>query len=71
DAITLSGGSAFGLDAAAGAMAWLAEHGRGFEIAGARVPLVPAAILFDLANGGDKAWGRFAPYRELGYAACA
>ena len=37
----------------------------------ARVPIVPGAILFDLLNGGDKAWGRFPPYRELGYAAAA
>jgi len=69
DALVLSGGSAFGLDAAAGAMASLAEQGRGFAVGPARVPIVPAAILFDLANGGAKAWGRYAPYRELGYAA--
>src|SRR5499426_2909740 len=69
DAIALAGGSAFGLDAASGIQAWLAEQGRGFAIRSARVPIVPAAILFDLLNGGDKAWGRFAPYRELGYAA--
>src|SRR5262245_27712433 len=69
DAIALSGGSAFGLDAASGVQAWLAEQGRGFVIRTARVPIVPAAILFDLLNGGDKSWGRFAPYRELGYAA--
>ncbi|MEH6720569.1 MAG: P1 family peptidase [Aurantimonas endophytica] len=71
DALVLSGGSAFGLDSAAGVMALLAEQGRGFEVAGAHVPIVPAAILFDLANGGDKAWGRFSPYRDLGYAAAA
>lgn len=69
DAVVLSGGSAFGLDAAAGAMAALAEAGRGFAIGPARVPIVPAAILFDLTNGGDKDWGRFPPYRDLGYAA--
>jgi D-aminopeptidase len=69
DAITLSGGSAFGLDAAGGTMAWLREQGRGHAVATARVPLVPAAILFDLLNGGDKNWGRYAPYRELGHAA--
>jgi L-aminopeptidase/D-esterase-like protein len=69
DAVTLSGGSAFGLEAAAGAMAALAEAGRGFEIGAARVPIVPGAILFDLLNGGDQDWGRFAPYRELGWAA--
>lgn len=69
DAIVLSGGSAFGLDAAAGAMAALAEAGRGFAVGPARVPIVPAAILFDLLNGGDKAWGRYPPYREMGHAA--
>jgi L-aminopeptidase/D-esterase-like protein len=69
DAIVLSGGSAFGLDAASGAQAWLREQGRGFQIRDAVVPIVPAAIMFDLLNGGDKNWGRFPPYRELGYAA--
>ncbi len=68
DALVLSGGSAFGLDAAAGVMGWLAERGRGFAIGSARVPLVPSAILFDLANGGDKAWTE-PPYRRLGRAA--
>jgi L-aminopeptidase/D-esterase-like protein len=71
DAIALSGGSAFGLDAASGVQAWLREQGRGFAVRGARVPIVPAAILFDLLNGGDKDWGRYPPYRELGYAAIA
>jgi L-aminopeptidase/D-esterase-like protein len=69
DAIVLSGGSAFGLDAAAGAMAALAAMGRGFPVGSARVPIVPAAILFDLLNGGDKDWGRYPRYREMGYAA--
>jgi L-aminopeptidase/D-esterase-like protein len=69
DAIALSGGSAFGLEAAAGAMAWLAEHGRGFAVGNARVPIVPGAILFDLLGPGEKDTGRFPPYRELGYAA--
>ncbi len=71
DAVVLSGGSAFGLDAASGTMAWLHEQGRGFAVRKARVPIVPAAILFDLLNGGDKAWGRYPPYRELGYQASA
>jgi L-aminopeptidase/D-esterase-like protein len=71
DAVALSGGSAFGLDAASGLMAWLAEQGRGFPVRSARVPIVPAAILFDLLNGGDKDWGRYPPYREFGYAAAA
>jgi L-aminopeptidase/D-esterase-like protein len=68
DAIVLSGGSVFGLDAASGAMAVLAAQGRGYALApGApRAPIVPAAILFDLANGGDKSWGDMPPYRELG-----
>jgi L-aminopeptidase/D-esterase-like protein len=69
DAIALSGGSAFGLEAGAGVQAWLAERGRGFAVRGAVIPIVPGAILFDLLNGGDKGWGRFPPYRELGYAA--
>jgi len=67
--IALSGGSAFGLEAGGGVQAWLAEQGRGFAVGGALVPIVPGAICFDLLNGGSKAWGRFAPYRELGYAA--
>ena len=72
DAIVLSGGSAFGLDAAGGVQAMLREAGRGLAVAGMRVPIVSQAILFDLANGGDKNWGRFSPYRDLGYAAaCA
>src|SRR5260221_12655667 len=69
DGIALAGGSAFGLDAASGLQAWLREQGRGFDVRGMRVPIVPAAILFDLLNGGDKDWGRYPPYRELGYQA--
>ena len=69
DAIALAGGSAFGLDAGGGVQARLAELGRGFVVRGAVIPIVPGAIIFDLLNGGDKAWGRFAPYRDLGYAA--
>lgn len=71
DAFVLSGGSAFGLDAGAGVAAWLAEAGRGFPVGTMRVPIVPGAVLFDLPNGGDKEWGRYPPYRELGYAAAA
>ena len=71
DAIVLSGGSAFGLDAASGVQAWLREQDRGFAIGAARVPIVSAAVLFDLLSAGDKNWGRFAPYRELGYSAAA
>jgi L-aminopeptidase/D-esterase-like protein len=65
DALVLSGGSAFGLDAASGVMDVLAGMGRGFAVGDVRVPIVPAAILFDLLNGGDKNW-RDNPYRGLG-----
>ncbi len=68
-ALVLSGGSAFGLDAASGAQAALREQGKGLEIGGQHIPLVPGAILFDLLNGGDKDWGRYPPYRELAYEA--
>ena len=71
DGLVLSGGSAFGLDAATGLQAWLREQGRGLPVVGLRVPIVPAAILFDLNNGGDKNWGRYPPYRELGYSAAS
>ncbi len=71
DAFVLSGGSAFGLNSAGGAMAYLAEIGRGFEHRGARVPIVPCASLFDLLNGGDKAWGRKPPYWDLGFKAAS
>ncbi len=70
DALVLSGGSAFGLAAAQGVMDALHEAGRGFEVLSARVPLVPAAILFDLLNGGDKAWAEN-PYPGLGRKALA
>jgi len=69
--IALGGGSAFGLEAGGGVQAWLAGQGRGFQIREAVIPIVPGAIVFDLLNGGDKKWGRFAPYRELGYTAAA
>jgi L-aminopeptidase/D-esterase-like protein len=71
DAIALAGGSAFGLETGAGMQAWLAERGRGFAVRDAIIPIVPGAIVFDLLNGGNKGWGRFAPYRDLGYAAAA
>src|SRR5947209_14459686 len=71
DAVVLSGGSAFGLDAPSGVQAALREQGRGFAIGPVRVPIVPGAIVFDLLNGGNKDWGRFPPYRDLGYAAAA
>lgn len=69
DAVVLSGGSAFGLDAPGGVQAALREAGRGLKIGTALIPLVSGAILFDLLSSGDKAWGRFSPYRDLGYAA--
>lgn len=65
DALVLSGGSAFGLDACSGVMDGLRAVGRGFAVGTARVPIVPGAILFDLLNGGDKAWVEN-PYRALG-----
>jgi D-aminopeptidase len=71
DALALSGGSAFGIEAGGGVQAWLAEQRRGFAIGDAVIPIVPGAVVFDLLNGGDKQWGRFAPYRDLGYAAAA
>jgi len=66
DALVLSGGSAFGLSAAEPVMAELAKAGRGFQAGPARVPIVPAAILFDLANNGKKPDDLIALYRELG-----
>ena len=65
DALVLAGGSAFGLDAASGIADALAAAGRGFAVGAVRVPIVPAAILFDLLNGGDKDW-KENPYRALG-----
>jgi D-aminopeptidase len=68
DALVLSGGSAFGLDAASGVSDGLRAMGRGFAVANVTVPIVPGAILFDLLNGGDKGWIDN-PYRALGLAA--
>lgn len=70
DAVVLSGGSAFGLDAASGVADALGRQGRGFAVGTARVPIVPGAILFDLLNGGRKDW-QTNPYRSLGEAALA
>ena len=69
DAVVLSGGSLFGLDAAGGVVSFLRGKGVGFKIGGLRVPIATQAIIFDLMNGGDKDWGRMPPYWELGYAA--
>jgi L-aminopeptidase/D-esterase-like protein len=67
-AIVLSGGSAFGLAAADGVMGWLEERGRGFAVAAAVVPIVPAAVVFDLARGGPLS---VRPDASTGRAACA
>lgn len=73
DAICLSGGSAFGLGAADGVVSGLRAAGRGFglmDLPGVpKTPIVPAAILYDLANGGYKEWGDTSPYPRLGRAA--
>jgi L-aminopeptidase/D-esterase-like protein len=75
DAVVLAGGSVYGLAAADGVAAWLGARGRGYGLSpdpGVPVsPVIPAAILFDLANGGDKAWAEEPPYRALGLAAVA
>ena len=68
DALVLSGGSAFGLDAASGVSDQLRAQGRGFAVGALNVPIVPTAILFDLANGGNKNWDA-SPYPALGKAA--
>ena len=70
DALVLSGGSALGLDAASGVANVLRAQGRGFAVGDQRVPIVPAAILFDLGNGGDKDW-LVNPYAQLGADALA
>ncbi|WP_439140550.1 P1 family peptidase [Roseicyclus sp.] len=70
DALVLSGGSAFGLDAASGVADALRAQGRGFVVGDQTVPIVPGAILFDLINGGDKAWDQN-PYKRLGAEALA
>jgi L-aminopeptidase/D-esterase-like protein len=73
DAVVLSGGSVYGLASADGVATWLGARGRGFELMKMPgvppSPIVPTAILFDLANGGDKGWGMEPPYRALGIAA--
>ena len=72
DAIVLSGGSVYGLDAAGAVTNWIAQKGRGYKLVGAPMvaPIVPSAILFDLTNGGDKNWGAEPPYRKLAVKAC-
>ena len=73
-AIVLSGGSVYGLAAADGVTAWLGKKGVGFAAGPSPIPvspIVPSAILFDNANGGDKNWGLIPPFRDLGVKACA
>lgn len=75
NAIVLSGGSAYGLAAADGVAAALGARGEGFGLVDRpgvpKTPIVPAAILYDLANGGDKDWGETPPYQALGRSALA
>ena len=76
DAIVLTGGSVFGLAAADSTARWLLAKQRGLDVGGVRVPIVPAAVLFDLANGGDKSSvldpdiDYASPYTALGLSAC-
>jgi L-aminopeptidase/D-esterase-like protein len=67
DAVLLTGGSAYGLDAAAGVMRWMEERGRGFDVGSGVVPIVPAAVIFDLAPLGSF---RARPTADMAYAAC-
>jgi D-aminopeptidase len=69
DALVLSGGSAFGLDAAGGAMAHLRQIGRGFAVGNVRVPIVPSAVIFDLGLGGATDWSNDSPWWHLGRSA--
>lgn len=73
DAVTLSGGSVYGLDAGSGVVSWLGARGRGygFNSIDVKAPIVPGAILFDLSNGGNKDWGENPPYKDLGMQAAA
>jgi L-aminopeptidase/D-esterase-like protein len=64
DAVLLTGGSAFGLAAADGVVRWVAEHGGGFDTGGVRVPIVPAAVIFDLRAGSAT------PDAKLGFSCC-
>src|SRR5688572_2083628 len=66
DAVLLTGGSAYGLDAAAGVMRWMEERKRGFDVGVGVVPIVPAAVIFDLAVGDARA----RPTPDMAYAAC-
>ncbi|MBX9927124.1 MAG: P1 family peptidase [Hyphomicrobiaceae bacterium] len=66
----LTGGSVFGLAAADAVTCWLSERGTGLPSKARAIPVVPAAVLYDLGNSGDKVWGMDPPYRALGLAAC-
>ena len=70
-AVVLAGGSVFGLAAADGVAAWLSTRGSGLQLSPGTpsIPIVPCAVLHDLANGGDKNWGLAPPYRDLGISA--
>jgi len=72
DAVVLSGGSTYGLEAASGVVAWMGHRGRGFSLGVTPKvsPVVPGAVLFDLPNGGDKDWKEMPPYRAWGLEAC-
>ncbi|MEM7749488.1 MAG: P1 family peptidase [Pseudomonadota bacterium] len=69
EAVLLTGGSLFGLDAAGGAVNYLQQQGRGIDIGGVNIPIAVQAITFDLINGGDKVWGRNPPYWQMGWEA--
>lgn len=69
DAVVLSGGSLFGLDAAGGVVNFLRARGIGLKIGTTNIPVAVQAITFDLMNGGDKDWGRAPPYWEMGWVA--
>lgn len=69
DALVLSGGSVFGLDATGGVLDGLRADGRGIAFGNTRVPIAAQAILFDLMNGGNKDWGLHSPYHQLGFQA--
>jgi L-aminopeptidase/D-esterase-like protein len=73
DAIVLSGGSVYGLDAASAVTKLLGAQGRGYKLLNSALvaPVIPGAILFDLTNGGDKNWGENPPYADLGRQAAA
>lgn len=68
--LVLAGGSVFGLGAADAVVNWLSEKNIGLRLGPRAIPVVPAAILFDLANGGDKDWGDAPPYRDMAKEAC-